>query len=196
MIDECVVAVYGNLDRARGSIDQLIARGTDSDQISLVTMSLRDKPAVVKELGLGDDALYDAAMTAGLGGVIGVLTGLGALVVSGLGVLFFVGPLYGAIIGGIAGYVLGARAGRERYQQIVSGWRKFRRNPAVEQLTDQAVGLLDAGRHAVAGSLKAGSRGLRVATGPADPATGPPRHVPARCRRGPASTASAGLLAK
>lgn len=68
----------------------------------------------------------------------------------------------GLIIGGAVGYVLGARAGRERYEQIVRATRNMRGHPAVSQLTDQAVGLMDAGRHAVAGGLSAGGKGLRA----------------------------------
>lgn len=37
-----------------------------------------------------------------------------------------------------AGYVLGARAGRERYEQIAAGARKFARNPKVQAATQQA----------------------------------------------------------
>lgn len=61
------------------------------------------------------------------------------------------------------GYVLGTRAGRGRYEQIVRAWRRFRGHPAVAQLSDQAVGLVDAGRHVVAGGLSAGGQGLRAA---------------------------------
>lgn len=68
----------------------------------------------------------------------------------------------GLIIGGGLGYVLGARAGRERYEQIVRAWRRMRGHPAVAQLADQAVGVVDAGRHAMAGGLSAGGRGLRT----------------------------------
>lgn len=68
----------------------------------------------------------------------------------------------GLIIGGALGYVLGARAGRERYDQIVQATKKLREHPAVAQLTDQAVGLIDAGRHVIAGGLSAGGRGLRA----------------------------------
>ena len=76
----------------------------------------------------------------------------------------------GLIIGGAIGYVLGARAGRERYEQIARGYRRMRAHPAVSQLTDQAVGLVDAGRHVVAGSLFAGGKGLRaVANGDGKP---------------------------
>lgn len=69
----------------------------------------------------------------------------------------------GLIIGGAVGYVLGSRAGHARYEQIVRWWRRFRGHPAVAQLSDQAVGLVDAGRHMVAGGLSAGSKGLRAA---------------------------------
>ncbi|HEX7100125.1 MAG TPA: hypothetical protein VF377_12890 [Acidimicrobiia bacterium] len=68
----------------------------------------------------------------------------------------------GLIIGGAVGYVLGARAGRERYEQIMRATKRLRDHPAVAQLTDQTVGLIDAGRHALAGSLSAGGRGLRA----------------------------------
>jgi hypothetical protein len=126
MIDECVVAVYGNLDKAHESIKQLIGHNTPSDRISLVTISLRDKPVVIEELGLSDDSLYDAAVSAGLGGIIGVLAGLSATIISG-GVLFFIGPLYGAIVGGMTGGFIGAMSGSgihehqiQRYERLLN----------------------------------------------------------------------------
>lgn len=66
------------------------------------------------------------------------------------------------IVGGAIGYVLGARAGRPRYEQIVRASRNLRSHPAFAQLSDQAVGLVDAGRHALAGGLSAGGKGLRA----------------------------------
>lgn len=39
-----------------------------------------------------------------------------------------------------AGYVLGARAGRERYEQIAAGTRKAMRNPRVQSVKRQAQG--------------------------------------------------------
>lgn len=66
------------------------------------------------------------------------------------------------IVGGAIGYVLGARAGRGRYEQIVRTTQRMREHPAVAQLVDQGVGLLDAGRHAVAGGLSTGGKGLRA----------------------------------
>ena len=37
-----------------------------------------------------------------------------------------------------AGYVLGAKAGRERYEQIRSGARRFAQNPRVQKTANQA----------------------------------------------------------
>jgi hypothetical protein len=43
----------------------------------------------------------------------------------------------GILLGFGAGYVLGAKAGKERYQQIVEATRAFRENPGVQRLTEQ-----------------------------------------------------------
>jgi hypothetical protein len=42
------------------------------------------------------------------------------------------------VAGGI-GYVLGARAGRERYDQLDAAFTKFKNNPRVQEKTEQAV---------------------------------------------------------
>lgn len=39
---------------------------------------------------------------------------------------------------GAVGYVLGAKAGRERYEQITKQARKIRSNPTVQQKVDEA----------------------------------------------------------
>jgi hypothetical protein len=43
----------------------------------------------------------------------------------------------GLIVGAGIGYVLGARAGRERYQQIVAWWRRVSGSPAVQQVAER-----------------------------------------------------------
>lgn len=53
-----------------------------------------------------------------------------------------------------AGYVLGARAGRERYEQIAAGARKFARNPKVQAATQQAQDTISQ-QAAAAGSVVA-----------------------------------------
>jgi len=42
------------------------------------------------------------------------------------------------LVAGAAGYVLGARAGRQRYDQIASGARTVMRNPKVQSAKQQA----------------------------------------------------------
>jgi len=47
----------------------------------------------------------------------------------------------GMLVGFGAGYVLGARAGRERYEQIMGKMRKVKEDPRVEAAAEQAVGV-------------------------------------------------------
>ncbi len=82
------------------------------------------------------------------------------------------------VVGVAIGYVVGARAGRERYEQIKRLAGEARRHPAVAQIADQGLGLVDAGRYVTAAALSAGARGLKSLdtneTSPKSPtATGP-----------------------
>lgn len=43
------------------------------------------------------------------------------------------------LVAGAAGYVLGARAGRQRYEQIRAGARKLASNPRVQAAKDKAT---------------------------------------------------------
>jgi hypothetical protein len=44
----------------------------------------------------------------------------------------------GILVGMAVGYVLGAKAGRERYDQIVRTWHRFVENPTVRRTAHQA----------------------------------------------------------
>ncbi len=125
MVDECVVAVYRMVNEAHDAIHRLTDDGFPAAQLSLVTVRLND-PEVIEKLKLSDDSKHDAAVAAGLGSVVGVLTGLSVMVISGLGILFLVGPIGGGIVGSIVGAYMGALAGWgvhdhqiKRYQQLV-----------------------------------------------------------------------------
>lgn len=50
--------------------------------------------------------------------------------------MLFIKPRF--IVGFAAGYVLGSRAGRERYEQIVDGARRFTGNPRVQSAASKA----------------------------------------------------------
>jgi hypothetical protein len=53
------------------------------------------------------------------------------------------GGTLGMAVGGAAGYVLGAKAGRERYEEIAASARQLRQRPEVRRITEQAVARLD-----------------------------------------------------
>jgi hypothetical protein len=55
----------------------------------------------------------------------------------------------GFLIGVGAGYVLGAKAGRERYDQIVEATRAFLANPGVQRLTDEVNKTVNIGKERV-----------------------------------------------
>jgi hypothetical protein len=74
----------------------------------------------------------------------------------------------GLMVGAAAGYVLGARAGRQRYEQIRRLGGQVRRHPAVAQVMSQAIGVTDLARNAVAGGLEGSSGKLRNVADGAD----------------------------
>jgi hypothetical protein len=53
------------------------------------------------------------------------------------------GGTLGLAVGGAAGYVLGAKAGRQRYQEIIESASRLRQRPEVKRATEQAVAKLD-----------------------------------------------------
>jgi hypothetical protein len=55
----------------------------------------------------------------------------------------------GLLVGLGAGYVLGAKAGRERYQQIVEAARAFMENPGVQRLSDEVGKTVNMGKDRV-----------------------------------------------
>jgi hypothetical protein len=55
----------------------------------------------------------------------------------------------GLLVGLGAGYVLGAKAGRERYQQIVEATKAFMDNPGVQRLTDELGKTVNVGKDRV-----------------------------------------------
>jgi hypothetical protein len=56
----------------------------------------------------------------------------------------------GFLVGLGAGYVLGAKAGQERYQQIVDAASKLRENPGVQRLTGEVNKTVSVGKDRVA----------------------------------------------
>jgi hypothetical protein len=55
----------------------------------------------------------------------------------------------GFLVGLGAGYVLGAKAGQERYQQIVEATKSFRENPGVQRLSGEVNKTVSVGKDRV-----------------------------------------------
>ena len=49
----------------------------------------------------------------------------------------------GLLIGAAAGYVLGAKAGKERYEQIMEGWARITGDPRFQELADKSKSMVD-----------------------------------------------------
>ena len=87
-------------------------------------------------------------------------------------------------VGGAAGYVLGAKAGRQRYQEITESATRFTQRPEVRRISEQAVAKLDQLSGQAADKLQvarqstrteAGSSGGQpIAVGQATPTVTPP----------------------
>lgn len=71
----------------------------------------------------------------------------------------------GVIVGLATGYVLGARAGRERYEQIRRAWRRLESSPTYRRYSSKvsaAVGLsLERGRYAAVDGVHRASDAVR-----------------------------------
>jgi len=65
-------------------------------------------------------------------------------------------------VGGAAGYVLGAKAGRQRYQEITESARRLRQRPEVKRLTEQAGAKLDRLSGQAADKLQAARQSTRT----------------------------------
>ncbi len=112
MYEECVVGVYDSLAHAEEAVRILHRADFPGRQISLVASHMPTKPELAAELKMGDDSVRDAAIGAGLGGVVGILAGIGAMVVAGAGiVVFLAGPIGVGALGTVVGAFLGGMSG-------------------------------------------------------------------------------------
>jgi hypothetical protein len=84
------------------------------------------------------------------------------------------GGTLGLAAGGAAGYVLGAKAGRQRYQEIIESASRLRQRPEVKRATEQAVAKLDQLSGQAADKLQAARQSTRSEAGSSG---GPPSTV-------------------
>jgi uncharacterized membrane protein len=103
-MEKVVVAVFHNQDQAESALSNLKEQGYENE-ISLVA---RDEDQETDRQGMGKQDLSEGAFTGGaIGGVAGLLAGMGALLIPGVGPIVAAGPLAatltGVVTGGIAG---------------------------------------------------------------------------------------------
>jgi hypothetical protein len=114
-----VVGLYKHLADAHRAVDELIEAGFEREAISLALADREGKHAEVVAAQNEEDrgeGIADGAMIGGaLGGIAGLLFGLAAFTIPGVGPLVVAGPLYtavmGAGIGGLGGGLLAALTG-------------------------------------------------------------------------------------
>lgn len=114
-MQKTIVALYDGITDAQSTVRDLVDNGFARDQISLIA---RDESGQYSQhlgttgeiSGAAQGAGVGAGIGAALGGLGGVLIGLGALVIPGIGPVIAAGPL-AAALAGVAGAGAGAIAG-------------------------------------------------------------------------------------
>jgi hypothetical protein len=129
-----VVAIYDDLQAANRAVRELVDSGIPRDNISVIAHNrgegdqnvVRDRDVTQKSDTVADETGAGAGVGAGIGaaigGIGGLLVGLGALVIPGIGPVIAAGPLavalstltgagVGAVAGGVTGGLLGALIG-------------------------------------------------------------------------------------
>ncbi|CAB1129028.1 conserved protein of unknown function [Candidatus Hydrogenisulfobacillus filiaventi] len=105
-----VAGVFGRRDDAEHTVADLRQQGIGDQQISLVAREDHGHGKTVAENGAGHNLTSGIGWGSAIGGVTGLLAGLGALAIPGVGPIVAAGPLAatlsGAAAGGLAGGLL------------------------------------------------------------------------------------------
>lgn len=172
-----VVAIYDSFQTANQAVRDLVDNGFPRDNISIIANNARgeytytgraasasastapETESVADETGAG--AGVGAGIGAAIGGIGGLLVGLGALTIPGIGPVIAAGPLavalstltgagVGAVAGGVTGGLLGALIGlgipEEEAGYYAEGVRRggvLVTVQAEDQNTDQILGILN-----------------------------------------------------
>lgn len=111
-----VCGIYTSRESLERSVDMLVRSGFKSSNVSVLLADNPHRRVITEKATKGPEG---AAMGAGsgavLGGTLGLLAGIGALAIPGVGPLIAVGPIMAALagvgIGGAVGGVAGALVG-------------------------------------------------------------------------------------
>ena len=105
-----VVGLYDRLDDAQNAVSELVSAGFSRENISIVAADTEGKfKTYVGESG--EEVGTGAGVGAAIGGLGGLLVGLGALAIPGIGPVLAAGPIASALIGMGVGAVTGGLIG-------------------------------------------------------------------------------------
>jgi hypothetical protein len=109
--------IYSNEATAQTAVDELIAGGFSSDDVSVLMSDVQGSRdfAAEKNTKAPEGTATGVGVGGVVGGTIGLLAGIGALAIPGVGPLIAAGPIMGALaglgVGGTVGGLVGALVG-------------------------------------------------------------------------------------
>jgi hypothetical protein len=109
-----VVGTYTDLQNAYAVANDLTAAGYSRNDISVIANDAKNSYSPYLDKGYvapADDAATGAGIGAAIGGIGGLLIGLGALTIPGIGPVIAAGPLLAALTGAGVGAVTGGIVG-------------------------------------------------------------------------------------
>jgi uncharacterized membrane protein len=113
MSEQSSVGYFDTEEEAIEAIEDLKRQGYRAEDISVLSKSKGETEKVTEETGtLASEAVLTGAVAGGaLGGFSGVLAGIGALAIPGIGPIIAAGPVVAGLTGAIAGAGFGGMAG-------------------------------------------------------------------------------------
>jgi uncharacterized membrane protein len=128
-----VVALYNTFTDAQRAVETAVNAGIDRADVSLIANDTSgDYKVYVGDYKEGDATASGAVGGAAVGGAIGLLAGLGALAIPGVGPVIAAGPLLSALVGagvgaatgGLAGSLVDVGVSQEEAQYYTEGVRR------------------------------------------------------------------------
>jgi hypothetical protein len=109
-----VIGLYDRLEDAQNAVSELVSAGFPRENISIVAADTEGKFKTYVGApgeGVGEGVATGAGVGAAVGGLGGLLIGLGALAIPGIGPVLAAGPIASALIGAGVGAVTGGLIG-------------------------------------------------------------------------------------
>jgi hypothetical protein len=171
-----VFGIYRTPATAEAAVDHLLARGFTNESISVLLPDDETTRAFAHEKHTKAPEGTATGVTAGgvIGGTLGLLAGIGALAIPGVGPLIAAGPIMGALaglgVGGAVGGVVGALVGMgipeyeaKRYEGAVKdgGTLLSVHCDTSDQISVAKDALRDTGAHDVSSTSEAGTEDAR-----------------------------------